>query len=103
MMAKAAYKVTNRRNYPEQMCRYLDRSDKLSYTDEFVLWAQKEKQQRMIDEELQGASDLYCKVAMRHINAASDHELEVPLVQRKQGGPRKRERICHTLTIHLQH
>lgn len=101
-MAKAAYKVTNRKNYPEQMCRYLDRSDKLSYMDEFLLWAQKEKRRRAIEEELQGASDLYREIAMRHINAASDRELEVPLTQRRQGGRRKGERIWHTLTPHYR-
>jgi hypothetical protein len=70
--------------------------------DGFVLWAQKEKQRRAIEEELQGASDLYREIALRHINAASDHDLEVPLVQRRRRGRQKAERIWHTLTPHYR-
>jgi hypothetical protein len=99
-MAKTAYKVTNRRNYPEQMCRYLDRSDKLSYMDGFTLWARKERKRRTLEQALLGTSAMYRELAMRHISAVADRELEVPLLRRQRGPQRPDERIWHTLTPH---
>jgi hypothetical protein len=38
-MAKAAYRATNHKDYAEQMCRFLDRKEKISFRQELMAWA----------------------------------------------------------------
>jgi hypothetical protein len=47
-MAKNAYQATNRKDYVVQMCRFLDRIERIQHCDEFVLWAGTELQKRLV-------------------------------------------------------
>ena len=98
-MAKIPYRITNKRDYQEQMCRYLDRCERIAYRDIFLIWAKAEEVRRAV-EDLQGASALHREVARRHVNAAFDRALEVPLKRRQRGQPANR--IWHTLTPHFR-
>jgi Plavaka transposase len=99
-MAKAAYKATNRKDYAEQMARYLDRCDRILYMNEFLMWAKEETHRRMVEQALKGTSALYRQIATRHLNAAFDQELEVPLLRRRKG---QQGRLWHTLTPHFRY
>jgi hypothetical protein len=41
-MAKDAYRATNHRNFIEQMCRFLDRNERIRFKHEFIDWARLE-------------------------------------------------------------
>jgi hypothetical protein len=98
---KAAYKATNRKDYAEQMACYLDRCDRILYMNEFLMWVKEETHCHTVEKALKGTSALYHQIAMRHLNAAFDQELEVPLLRRR----RKREpsRLWHMLTPHFRY
>jgi hypothetical protein len=51
-MAKTAYKATNRKDFPVQMCRFLDRSDRLTRQAELIEWYQQRNMESKIELEL---------------------------------------------------
>jgi hypothetical protein len=44
-MAKTAYKATNRKDFALQMCRFLDRSDRLARQAEFIAWCRQQEEE----------------------------------------------------------
>jgi hypothetical protein len=59
LLAKKPYKSTNRSNYTGQMCRYLDRRDRVAHMKELHTWrAQKEEEERL-SRALKGLSPTY--------------------------------------------
>jgi Plavaka transposase len=51
-MAKTAYKATNRKDFAVQMCRFLDRSDRLARQAELIEWCQQQTRESKIELEL---------------------------------------------------
>jgi hypothetical protein len=51
-MAKTAYKATNRKEFAVQMCRFLDRSDRLARQAELIEWCQQQDKEAQIELEL---------------------------------------------------
>jgi len=47
-MAKTAYLATNRRDFGSQMCRFLDRTDRLIQVEEFVNWCREHRKKKRI-------------------------------------------------------
>jgi hypothetical protein len=91
-MAKAAYKATNRRDFVPQMCRFLDRTEKIIHMNAFIDWAILQRQH----ERHQALVEMF-PVGGPARQAILDAELEVPV---EKGD--KRGRIWHTLTPHYR-
>jgi hypothetical protein len=98
-MAKKAYRLSNRRAFEVQMCRYLDRADKIVQMNNFLDWATPKLRERRIAAELEQYPEAYRERALEEIRATLDSQLEVPLAHKKQGQP---SRIWHTLTPHAR-
>jgi hypothetical protein len=89
-MAKAAYRATNRREFVPQMCRFLDRTEKIRHMNSFIEWAISHRR----EQHLQAHVERFPVGATR--NAILDAGVEVPL-------PSARDthlRVWHTLTPH---
>jgi hypothetical protein len=96
-MAKKAYRLSNRRAFEIQMCRYLDRIDKIVQMNNFLEWATPILRERRIAMELEQYPQAYHERALEGIRATLDAHLQVPLGRTKQGQP---SRIWHALTPH---
>lgn len=105
-MAKAAYEATNRKEFLEQMCRFLHRCDSISDMEEFIAWAKGEASRRKIDKALHGTGQMFREFATRRMNAALDAELTVPLKQRGRTRDWNRrgwsDRLFHRFTPHFR-
>ena len=83
-MAKAAYRATNRKEYMVQMCRYMDRIERLRYFHEFTAWAREETTRRHIRAQLAAHSPGYQNLAIS-INQGEQNEIIVPSKSIKHG------------------
>jgi Plavaka transposase len=91
-MAKAAYRATNRRDFVPQMCRFLDRTERIIHMNAFIDWAVLQRQ----NEQQQAHIDRFPVGGPAH-QAILDAEVEIP-VQRGD----KLRRVWHTLTPHYR-
>lgn len=48
-MVKTAYKATNRKDFALQMCRFLDRSDRLARQAEFIAWCWQQEEETKLE------------------------------------------------------
>jgi hypothetical protein len=64
-MAKNAYRATNHKDYVVQMCRYMDRVERLRYFDGYMAWARDEMRRRYIRTQLGANSPGYRNLAIR--------------------------------------
>ncbi|KAG8832778.1 hypothetical protein FRC17_000651 [Serendipita sp. 399] len=69
-MAKQPYKMTNRRNVQEQICRYLDRVDRIAHLEEILKWYHLNERNRIVNAELEKYSSEYQDLARKYISAA---------------------------------
>lgn len=58
-MAKLPFRMSNRRDAPPQMCRYMDRVGRINHLKIVLEWQATSSRQHQIDEELQGHSATY--------------------------------------------
>jgi hypothetical protein len=91
-MAKAAYRATNGRDFVPQMCRFLDRTERIAHMNAFIEWAIKHREEERAREHIAR----FPVGGIAH-QAILDAELEIP-VQRRG----KRGRVWHTLTPHYR-
>ena len=63
-MAKVPYRATNHKEYVAQMCRFMDRMERIQFSQEFVAWANGELRRRNINEEFANHSPGYRKLIM---------------------------------------
>jgi hypothetical protein len=72
-MAKDAYQATNHKDYVTQMCRFMDRVERIQHCDEFVTWAATEQRERLVAKQFSAFSPGY----QRGVLQAIDNELTV--------------------------
>jgi len=85
LMAKEPFKATNRRDYEVQMCRNLDRVDRVNLMEELMEWIKHAQRQDTIETNLHPFPAAYRELAKKAIQDISDAELH--LVRR---GPTQR-------------
>jgi hypothetical protein len=86
-MAKDAYKATNHKDYVEQMCRFLDRNEKIRAQREFITWAKLEIPRRELRASIADFSPRYQDQSMEILRRMQDAELKE---QERRTRPRKR-------------
>lgn len=84
-MAKDAYRATNRKDYVVQMCRYMDRVERLRYFHEFIAWARDEMRRSYIRAQLVAHSPGYQNLAIAINQKGHDKELIVQSKSIKHG------------------
>jgi hypothetical protein len=89
-MAKAAYRATNRRDFVPQMCRFLDRTEKIRHMSSFIDWAVFYMQEQYRDHHWRTI------VGGTARNTFLDANVEIPLPPAWD----ERVRVWHTLTPH---
>lgn len=90
-MAKAAYRATNRREFVPQMCRFLDRTERIRHMNSFIDWAISYTREQHLQ-----AHMARFPVGGVARNAILDADVEIPLPPARD----KRTRIWHPLTPH---
>jgi hypothetical protein len=63
-MAKQPYRATNRKEYIVQMCRFLDRNDRIALQREFIEWVKLEIPRQNLMAEIVGYTPKYQKLSM---------------------------------------
>jgi hypothetical protein len=86
-MAKDAYRATNHRNFLEQMCRFLDRNERIRFKHEFIEWARLEIPRQELMESITGFSPRYQRQSMQTLTQMQ--AAEVALLEGKKR-PQKR-------------
>jgi hypothetical protein len=89
-MAKHPYQASNRRNFFEQMCRYLDRRERIMYFDEFHTWLAAKSHIDTAELALQNYSPGFHSVMVPRIITSEDGKLTLP------PGDLDRLRLCLT-------
>jgi hypothetical protein len=84
-MAKNAYRATNHKDYVVQMCRYMDRMERLRYFDGYMSWAGAEMRRRYILTQLGANSPGYQNLAIRINQEEVDAGMTVRSKSRKHG------------------
>lgn len=78
-MAKQPYRLTNGRNIQEQICRYLDRVDRIEHFNEIFNQYKTYQRNRSINTELDSHSEEYQALVWKHIRAAeTSWQVRVP-------------------------
>lgn len=91
-MAKLPYKKTNRRDFEVQMCRYLDRIERIKNLDELVAWSALEAKQSQLRQELASQPVGYQRLALEMVELqATEEEKSLAL-----HGKSSRGRIWHS-------
>jgi hypothetical protein len=62
-MAKQAYRATNKRDFEKQMCRYLDRTDRVTLLSELLLWRDTKNRDDILEEMIGNRSLDYQELA----------------------------------------
>jgi Plavaka transposase len=75
-MAKDAYRATNHKDYVEQMCRFLDRNEKIRLQREFIAWAKLEIPRRELQASIATYSPRYQNQSMEILKKMQDAELQ---------------------------
>jgi hypothetical protein len=83
-MAKAAYRATNHKDYPEQMCRFLDRKEKITFLRELLAWAHLEMPRQRLMAEISSYSPGYQRQSLQ-IMKYLQGEAAAEQMGRKQG------------------
>jgi Plavaka transposase len=74
-LAKAPYKLTNRRNFAAQMCRRLDREERMLYHDELLEWCAKQDKLDAVNASLARYSPSYQERMLEwHRTVSQDEE-----------------------------
>lgn len=66
-LAKDLYRGTNHRNFGPQMCRALDRKERMRNFKAFLTWEKRAKEDLEIEESLEGFSRMEREVALAHL------------------------------------
>lgn len=74
-LVKEPYRLTNFRDYEKQMCRSLDRDERIQQMDEFLRWFEEESSRAAIEAELEGHSQEYRQLALQHIYQTDGREV----------------------------
>jgi hypothetical protein len=69
-MAKDPYRATNRKDFVGQMCRVMDRVERIQFSLEFLIWAVVEMRRRTIEQEFASHSPGYQQTVM---NVREEH------------------------------
>ncbi|PVF91686.1 hypothetical protein CPB86DRAFT_719004, partial [Serendipita vermifera] len=75
IMAKQAYRATNKRDYEKQMCRYLDRSDRISLLKEVLHWWRKQEKRDILEDAIKDYSSDYQTLARALLLEDADEEM----------------------------
>jgi hypothetical protein len=94
-MAKQAYRATNKRDFEVQMCRYLDRSDRISTMKEVFPWWTKQERRDTIEGTLKDRPLDYQTLARSLLFDNADEEM-VSISGRQRHG-----HIWHNLRPHM--
>ncbi|CAG8738957.1 4030_t:CDS:1, partial [Acaulospora colombiana] len=62
-MAKQAYRATNKRDFEYQMCRYLDRTDRIALLEEITIWWDKQQKINKLEESIKDRDPAYQELA----------------------------------------
>ncbi|PVF91792.1 hypothetical protein CPB86DRAFT_718777 [Serendipita vermifera] len=98
-MAKRAYKATNKRDFEKQMCRYLDRTDRIALLGELVVWWEKQQRINAMEEAIASCDADYQELARLFLEEELEamETLEVVRLPRRRGGD---GHIWHNLRPH---
>lgn len=75
-MAKNAYKATNHKDFVVQMCRWLDRNERLRFKREFIAWARLEIPRLELKDSITAFSPRYQAQAMNTLKQQQEEELK---------------------------
>jgi hypothetical protein len=84
-MAKQAYRATNKRDFERQMCRYLDRSDRISLLKEVLHWWRKQEKHDILEDAIKDYSSDYQTLARALLLEDAEEDMVAHIRSRGQG------------------